>query len=140
MHVVRRSEMENSGPVPGLTEYALGARAGAQGVWLARILAAPGVGVSPVHHHRESEALVCILSGTMTFIHGPYLRDRVDLNEGDFLFIPAWEVHAEANLGPEPVDMVMARSTPTPIMDVQSDSQVPQELLTALPSVLPSIS
>ena len=130
MQVVRRSEMQNSAPVPGMTEYALGARAGAHGVWLARITALPGVGVSPVHHHRESEALVYMLSGTMTFIYGPQLRDRVDLNAGDFLFIPAWEVHAEANLGPEPVDMVMARSTPEPTMEAQPDLRVPPEVLT----------
>ncbi len=130
MQVVRRSDVKNSGPVPGMTEYALGARAGAHGVWLARITAAAGVGVSPVHHHRESEALVYVLSGTMTFIHGPQLRDRLDLNAGDFLFIPAWEIHAEANLGSEAVDMMMARSTPEPIMEAQPELRVPPELLT----------
>ena len=131
MRVVRGSEARNSAPVPGLVEFAMGADAGTQGVWLARITAAPGSGISPVHHHRESEALVHVLSGTLTFFQGPELRERIDLEAGDFLFIPPWTIHAEANLGDRPAEIVMARSTAKPISEIQPELRVPDPVLEA---------
>ncbi|HEX2647997.1 MAG TPA: cupin domain-containing protein [Candidatus Dormibacteraeota bacterium] len=129
MRVIRRAEMSNSAPAPGLTEFAAGKGAGTEGLWLARITASPGSGVSPVHHHRESEALVCVLSGTLTFVFGPELRDRVDVGPGDFLFIPPQTLHAEANLGHVPADVIMARSTPDPISEYHRELRVPAEVL-----------
>ena len=131
MQVVRKSEMKNSAPVPGMAEFAVGRDLGARGVWLARITASTGTGMSPVHHHRDSEALVCVLAGTVTFVYGTELRDRIDLRAGDFLFIPAWTLHAEGNLGPEPVEMVMARSTPEPIAEFHPEIRVPEAVLHA---------
>jgi len=129
MRVIRRAEMSNSAPAPGLMEFAAGKDAGTQGLWLARITAAPGSGVSPVHHHRESEALVYVLSGTLTFVFGPELRERVDVDAGDFLFIPPRTLHAEANLGLVPAEVVMARSTPEPLTENHRELRVPAELL-----------
>lgn len=129
MRIIRRSEISNSAPAAGLTEFAVGKGVGTQGLWLARITAAPGGGVSPVHHHRESEALVYVLAGTLTFVFGPELRERVDVDAGDFLFIPPWTLHAEANLGRVPVEVVMARSTPDPITEYHRELHVSAELL-----------
>jgi len=129
LRVIRRAEMSNSAPAPGLTEFAAGKGAGTQGVWLARVTASPGSGVSPVHHHRESEALVYVLSGTLTFVFGRELRERIDLRAGDFLFIPPRTLHAEANLGLVPAEVVMARSTPEPITEWHRELRVPTEVL-----------
>jgi uncharacterized RmlC-like cupin family protein len=131
MNVMRGDEVENSAPVPGMTEYAVGTKAGARGVWLAHVTTPPGSGISPVHHHRESEALIHMLSGTLTIIHGPELRDRIDLGPGDFLFIPPFTLHAETNLGPEEAELVMARSTPEPIAEWHPELNVPESVLAA---------
>jgi len=72
-----------------------------------------------------------VLSGTLSIIHGPGLRDRIDLGPGDFLFIPPFTLHAETNLGPEPAELVMARSTPEPIAEWHSELRVPESVLAA---------
>lgn len=124
MKVVRWTEMSDLGPVPGVSERAMGAGAGTTGVWLARITAEPGSGISPVHHHRESEAVVTVLSGTLTIFHGESCRERIELGPGDFLFIPPFTLHAEGNLGNEPADIVMARSTAEPIAEYHPELAV----------------
>lgn len=129
MKTLKRTEVGNSAPVSGLTEFAVGGGAGAKGVWLARITAEPGSGVSPVHHHCESEAIVHVISGTLTFLFGDDLTERIDLEAGDFLFIPPYALHAEANLGSIPAEIVMARSTPRPIAEHHRELRVPAQML-----------
>jgi uncharacterized RmlC-like cupin family protein len=124
--------MTNQTPAPGVVEFAVGGDVGTSGVWLGHVTASPGSGISPVHHHRESEALVYVLVGTMTFIYGEGLKNRVDLTAGDFLFIPPWTLHAEANFGEVPAELVMARSTPRPIAEWHPEVQVAESVVGAL--------
>jgi len=112
--------MTNKAPAPGVVEFAVGGDVGTSGVWLGHVTASPGVGMSPVHHHRESEALVYVLAGTMTFIYGEGMKDRIDLTAGDFLFIPPGLPHQPINLSAdEPAMAVVARNDPNQTEDVE---------------------
>jgi uncharacterized RmlC-like cupin family protein len=55
-------------------------------------------GRTQVHHHGECETSIYILSGRARFYSGDALRDVTDAEEGDFIYVPAYEVHVEANL------------------------------------------
>lgn len=117
--------------LPGMSWF-VGAdrRASAQHLWMSRIVIHRQVGVSPVHHHAESEAAIYALRGRSAYFFGPELRERIDLEEGDFLFIPAWTIHAEAVLS-TPVEIIMARSTSSPKSVNLPDLCVPNEVLQA---------
>lgn len=126
---IRPAQLTPSSIVPGLreTEF-LSQRTGADHLWMARVISAPGL-LSPVHHHGESEAGFYVLSGSLTFFFGEGLRQWVDLYQGDSIFIPAWTIHAEANLGSEDSDVIAIRSTATPIAFYLHDVRVPEEVV-----------
>jgi uncharacterized RmlC-like cupin family protein len=96
---------------------------------MTRIVVQRTLGVSPVHHHAESEACVYGLRGRSAFFFGSELRERIDIGEGDFVFIPAWAIHAEMVLSADPFDCVMARSTPDPRSVNLPALHVPEEVL-----------
>jgi uncharacterized RmlC-like cupin family protein len=50
-----------------------------------------------VHHHGECETSIYILKGQARFYSGDGLHEVTDANEGDFIYVPAHEVHVEAN-------------------------------------------
>jgi len=84
---------------------------GAGALWFGYVELAPGAR-SAVHHHGESESAIYVISGHARFWAGPGLREPHDANAGDFVWVPPFEVHAEANRSDsEPVCMAVARST-----------------------------
>lgn len=56
----------------------------------------PG-GRTEIHHHGECETSIYILSGRARFYAGADLREITDADEGDFIYVPAYEVHVEEN-------------------------------------------
>ena len=60
------------------------------------VTTAPG-GRTEVHHHGECETSIYILAGRARFYTGESLRDVVDAGTGDFIYVPAYEVHVEEN-------------------------------------------
>jgi len=119
---------------PGLSEVELiGTQTEAHGLWLARVTSAPGL-VSPAHHHGPSEGAFYVLRGQLTFFFGPGLGQRVDVQAGDSIFVPAWTIHAEGNLGSEDVEVLAVRSTPEPIAFYLRDVSVPLEMRAATPT------
>jgi uncharacterized RmlC-like cupin family protein len=129
LHAIRPAQLTPSSPVPGLRETVfLSRRTGAGHLWMARVTCAPDR-VSPVHHHGESEAGFYVLSGSLTFFFGEGLRQWVDLYQGDSIFIPAWTLHAEGNLGSDESDVIAIRSTATPIAFYLPDIRVPEEVV-----------
>ena len=54
-------------------------------------------GRTEIHHHGECETSIYILSGRARFYSGDGLRDIVDAEQGDFVYVPAFEVHVEEN-------------------------------------------
>lgn len=70
--------------------------AGAQHLWSALVELAPGA-VSQPHHHAECESSIYMLEGEARFYSGDRLDQCVDASAGDFILVPAHEVHVEQN-------------------------------------------
>lgn len=69
---------------------------GSRGIYSSIVTTAPG-GRTEVHHHGECETSIYILRGRARFYSGDGLSDVVEANEGDFVYVPAFEVHVEEN-------------------------------------------
>ncbi len=69
---------------------------GSVGLYSSIVTTAPG-GRTEVHHHGECETSIYILRGRARFYSGAALAEIVDADEGDFVYVPAHEVHVEEN-------------------------------------------
>jgi uncharacterized RmlC-like cupin family protein len=69
---------------------------GSQGIYTSIVTTAPS-GRTEVHHHGECETSIYILSGRARFYSGEGLRDIIEASSGDFVYVPAFEVHVEEN-------------------------------------------
>jgi uncharacterized RmlC-like cupin family protein len=69
---------------------------GSQGLYTSIVTTAPG-GRTEIHHHGECETSIYILRGRARFYAGPNLADITEAEAGDFIFVPAREVHVEEN-------------------------------------------
>jgi uncharacterized RmlC-like cupin family protein len=131
LKVVRQADLSSgTAQTYGMTRYEAisGRSVGAQRLWMGRTLAPAGL-ISEAHHHGQSESAVYVARGRATFLCGPDLFERVDLEAGDFLFIPPYAVHVEANLGGEEVEFIVVRSTQEAIVVNLPEHPVPRELL-----------
>jgi uncharacterized RmlC-like cupin family protein len=115
-------------PGKARAEAISGRTVGAQHLWMGTAVAPAGA-VSAVHHHGPGETGIYVLRGRTTLFFGEGLRERLDLQAGDFAFVPAWAIHAEGNLGAEAAEVVLARSTPEAIAVDLPDLRVPDDLL-----------
>jgi uncharacterized RmlC-like cupin family protein len=113
------------GGAPG--EAIAGRTVGAQHLWLGKLAPPPGR-VSGVHHG-PGETAVYVLRGRVTLFFGEGLRQRLDLEAGDFAFVPAWAIHAEGNLGAEAAEVLLARSAPEALTVDLPELRVPAEVL-----------
>ncbi len=115
---------------PGMTRFEAisGQTVGAQHLWMGRTLAPAGK-VSAVHHHGASETAVYVLRGRASLFYGEGLRQRLDLQAGDFAFVPAWAIHAEGNLNDVDAEAIVVRSTQEAIVVNLPDLQVPEDVL-----------
>jgi uncharacterized RmlC-like cupin family protein len=131
LKIVRQADLSSqTAQTYGMTRYeAISGRSfGAQSLWMGRSLAPAGL-ISEAHHHGRSESAIYVARGSATFLCGPELYERVDVSAGDFLFIPPYAVHVEANLGGEEVEFIVVRSTQEAIVVNLPDHPVPRELL-----------
>jgi uncharacterized RmlC-like cupin family protein len=79
-------------------------------LWAGVLLAEPGT-ASAVHHHGPVETVVFVLSGRSRLRWGSRLEHEVDLEPGDFVFIPPYVAHQEINPSPDqPTQWVVVRS------------------------------
>ena len=69
---------------------------GSRNLYSSIVRTAPG-GRTEIHHHGECETSIYILSGQARFYSGEGLGEVVEANEGDFIYVPAYEVHVEEN-------------------------------------------
>ena len=65
-------------------------------IWLGKLSNEPGHH-SVAHHHGEAETAAYVLKGSARIYYGADYRDYVDLEEGDFLFVPPNFPHIESN-------------------------------------------
>jgi uncharacterized RmlC-like cupin family protein len=69
---------------------------GSRGIYTSIVTTAPS-GRTEVHHHGECETSIYILRGHARFYSGGELSEVVEAREGDFVYVPAFEVHVEEN-------------------------------------------
>ncbi len=86
---------------------------GSQRLYSSVVTTAPGA-KTRLHHHGECETSIYILSGRARYTFGPTgLEDAFDGEAGDFVYIPAGEVHVEENASTtEPLVVVLTRNCP----------------------------
>ena len=83
---------------------------GSEALWAGVMLAEPDT-ASSVHHHGSLETVVYVLSGKSRVRWGARLEHEVDLEPGDFLFIPPYVPHQEINPSPDqPTQWVVVRN------------------------------
>jgi uncharacterized RmlC-like cupin family protein len=66
-------------------------------LWFGKASNKPGFRSLP-HHHGEAETGAYVLSGRARIYFGEDYREFVDLSEGDFMFVPPFLPHLEANM------------------------------------------
>lgn len=81
---------------------------GSTKVWLGFVTAEPHH-TGPPHHHGEAETASYVLSGRTRVYFGENYEEWVEVGAGEFLFVPAWIPHIEANPYDEPCVAVTAR-------------------------------
>ena len=70
---------------------------GSVGLYSSVVTTAPG-GKTRIHHHGECETSIYIVSGVARYTWGPTgLESTMDAGAGDFIYIPAGEIHVEEN-------------------------------------------
>ena len=85
---------------------------GSQNLYSSIVTTAPR-GRTQVHHHGECETSIYILRGRARFYSGEGLREIVDADQGDFIYVPAYEVHVEENASDsEPLVVLLSRNCP----------------------------
>jgi uncharacterized RmlC-like cupin family protein len=104
--VGQNSDMERSIAVSAET-------VGSVGLYSSVVTTAPG-GRTRIHHHGKCETSIYILAGQARYTWGPTgLENAMEAAVGDFIYIPAGEVHVEENASPrEPLVVVLTRNCP----------------------------
>ncbi|HXT06625.1 MAG TPA: cupin domain-containing protein [Roseiarcus sp.] len=69
----------------------------ARRLWFGKASNQPGFRSLP-HHHGEAETGAYVLSGRARLYFGKDYQEFVDLAEGDFMFVPPFLPHLEANM------------------------------------------
>jgi uncharacterized RmlC-like cupin family protein len=62
------------------------------------------------HHHGEYESAIYVLSGRVRIECGPGGRTVLDGGPGDFIFVPAGEIHREGNPTDGTSEIVLVRA------------------------------
>lgn len=70
----------------------------------------PAHSAAEPHFHRGFESAVYMMRGSTEVLYGPNLEEKLALEEGDFLFIPADMPHQPVNCSNEPVLAIVARN------------------------------
>lgn len=78
--------------------------------WMGRVMGEAGK-VSGAHHHGEAETAGYILSGRTRIYYGEAYKEYVDLEQGDFLYVPPHIPHIEETSSKtEPVVFITSRT------------------------------
>ena len=87
--------------------------AGSTNLYSSIVTTAPG-GKTRIHHHGPCETSIYIQSGVAHYTWGPTgLEHEMDAATGDFVYIPAGEIHVEENASDtEPLVVVLTRNCP----------------------------
>ena len=91
---------------------------GSAGLYSSVVTTAPGA-KTRIHHHGECETSIWIVSGRARYTFGPTgLEEAFEAETGDFVYIPAGEVHVEENASAtEALVVVISRNCPDSVVD-----------------------
>lgn len=99
-------QVTRAGQEHGLTADASGAvrvsgvspqHTGASQLWFGRVSNKPGYRSLP-HYHGQAETGGFVFRGHGRIYYGPNYQQYVDMTEGDWVFVPPWMPHVEANM------------------------------------------
>jgi uncharacterized RmlC-like cupin family protein len=87
--------------------------AGSTNLYSSIVTTVPG-GKTRIHHHGPCETSIYIVSGSARYTWGPTgLEHEMDARAGDFVYIPAGEIHVEENASAvDPLVVVLTRNCP----------------------------
>jgi uncharacterized RmlC-like cupin family protein len=89
--------------------------AGSDRLWAGIAVVEPHV-ASGKHHHGEQETTIYVLSGRARVLWGEHLEFEVNVEPGDFIYVPQYVPHAELNPGDVPSEWVVIRTGQEPIV------------------------
>jgi uncharacterized RmlC-like cupin family protein len=84
-------------------------------IWLGKVRNDPGHRSVP-HHHGEAETGGYVLKGLARIWFGKDFSEFVDVNEGEFVFVPPQMPHIEGNLSPDAELVWLTARTPDNIV------------------------
>ena len=84
-------------------------------IWLGKVHTPAGY-ASDAHHHGEAETAGYVLKGRAFILYGEGYQERVDLEEGDFIFVPPNTPHIEGNASETDELIWMTARTPDNIV------------------------
>ena len=117
--VIKSDELEveiSSGSMTRLAGVSQGL-VGAEGIHLAVANIPPGCASSP-HHHVNCESAIYVSKGSGRFLTGPQLETTLNIEEGDFIYVPQGSVHQPINDSlSDPLELIVARNTPVEIVE-----------------------
>ena len=119
-HIPAGAVMSGTAQTSGMQRFAAisGASVGAQAIWMGQTHVAPGTRSGP-HHHGHSETGIYVVSGTPVFIyHDGTAEVQVRTSPGDYVYVPPFVPHIEANPSPDTeAVVVIARTTQEAIVE-----------------------
>jgi uncharacterized RmlC-like cupin family protein len=65
-------------------------------IWMGQVIAEPGA-ESAAQHHKQSDTVHYVLKGKAVFSYGEGYANSVELNEGDFIYIPPYHPYKFKN-------------------------------------------
>ena len=90
---------------------------GAEGIHLAVANIPPGCASSP-QHHVNCESAIYVSKGSGRILTGPQLETTLNIEEGDFIYVPQGSVHQPVNDSlSDPLELIVARNTPVEIVE-----------------------
>lgn len=115
IRVTREEWLVGEGQHPGM-ERAIAVSVktvGSRGIYSSIVTTAPGE-ETRIHHHGRCETSIYILSGDARYSFGPTgVEEHFDAAAGDFVYIPAGEIHVESNpSATEPLVVLLSRNCP----------------------------
>lgn len=110
VRVVGGAALVEADPSAGMVRRrAFEAGGGSCGLWCGLVHTEPGA-VSGWHHHGDHHSSLFVMSGAIRLEYGPGGRSTVEAGPGDFVHVPAYTVHREANPADETATLVVTRA------------------------------
>ncbi|MCM3568084.1 cupin domain-containing protein [Neobacillus mesonae] len=101
-------------------------------IWMGKIIAEPSA-ESAAQHHQESDTVHYVLKGKAVFFYGEGYKSSVELNEGDFIYIPPYHPYIYKNgSNVESFDIVttMAPNYKVEYVDQNENIEIPGDDIT----------